>query len=286
MPSLLWLALSTLTLLYLANLYRRFSKHLRAAKASGIPYVVSPIHGVDLFWLITEHFWWPILRRLPTWATRDWIDVVSGDWIWNYRYTINQRLGSDTFLVVSPLGLILNVADPDVITQITTRRNDFPKPTRMYKTLDVYGKNVVSHEGVEWRRHRKITSPPFTEKNNHLVWAESLYQAQNMLMSWVGKEGKGDSGTVESVPKDAMRLSLHVISRAGFDVRCLWPGVDDTDEKAIAQGAMTSNIIPEGHTMSYVETMEMLLHRLIVVILFPEWFLSRSSSTRAIPLDR
>lgn len=64
---------------------------------------------------------------------------------------------------------MLHVADAEAIAQITTRRNDFPKPIGMYSSIDLFGKNVVSTEGAFWRHHRKITSPPFTEKNNHLV---------------------------------------------------------------------------------------------------------------------
>jgi cytochrome P450 len=42
-------------------------------------------------------------------------------------------------------------------------RNRFCKLVEGYKLLDVYGRNVLTTEGEEWRVHRKITAPSFTE---------------------------------------------------------------------------------------------------------------------------
>ena len=108
----------------------------------------------------------------------------------------------------------------------------------MYGGVDIYGKNVVSTEGAMWRHHRKITSPPFTEKNNFLVWQESLHQAQSMVTSWVRPDVRA-SGPLWDIAAQSMRLSLHVISKAGFGVRLPWPHEQDDLE------------VPEGHTLTY-----------------------------------
>lgn len=158
---------------------------------------------------------------------------------------------------------MLIVADAEAVNQITTRRNDFPKPIEIYSSVDLFGKNVVSTEGAYWRHHRKITSPPFTEKNNHLVWVESLHQAQSMMTSLVG-EGQNESGPLKNVAAEAMRLSLHVISRAGFGVRLEWP-----HEEVNSQ-------IPKGHTLTYKIALERLLENIIVVMLTPKWLLRSS----------
>ena len=159
---------------------------------------------------------------------------------------------------------MLHVADAEAIAQITTRRNDFPKPINFYRSIDLFGKNVVTTEGAYWRHHRKITSPPFTEKNNHLVWLESLHQAQSMMAGWVDEKTHPDSGPIKDVATQAMRLSLHVISRAGFGVRLEWPHEE------------TSHQLPEGHTLTYKEALERLLENIIVVMLNPRWMLRHS----------
>lgn len=97
------------------------------------------------------------------------------DWPWNLRYAPFAKMGTDTFLTVAPGGIILYTADADVISQITTRWTDFPKPTPLYRSVNIYGKNIVSSEGPAWRYRRKLTSHSFGEKNNQLVW-EGGYQ--------------------------------------------------------------------------------------------------------------
>lgn len=183
------------------------------------------------------------------------------DWGWTHKHSIFERVGSDVFIIVSPGKNMVSVADADAITQITTRRVDYPKPIEIYGSLDVYGKNVVSTEGAIWRHHRKITSPPFTERNNRVVWQESLHQAKAMMAGWMGPDDKV-SKPLYDVSDQAMRLSLHVISRAGFDVRLTWPHEDDGTQEA-----------PEGHKLTFKDALTHLLENLLVVLIFPKWMM-------------
>ena len=210
---------------------------------------------------------------------RTWLDFVLPEFSWDQRHEIFQRVGSDTFLTCSPGGLAFWTADPAVISQITTRRNDFPKPTKMYTSLDIYGKNVVSTEGAEWRHHRKSTSPPFTEKNNHVVWAETLDQTQAMLESWVGQDGKGNK-TVDRIMDDTMRLSLHVISRAGFGRKIEWPSAEANAMEHAAYNDPSkikneADDIDPGHKMSYTYSLHCLLDNILLQFIMPRWVLSR-----------
>jgi len=187
---------------------------------------------------------------------------MAPDWTWYMLHEPFSKLG-DTFLVVAPSRNSLYVADAEAISQITSRRNDFPKPTELYKAVDIYGKNVVSTEGSVWRHHRKITSAPFTEKNNLLVWKESLHQAQSMVQGWMGS-GDGVSALVQHVAEDTMRFSLHVISRAGFGVRLSWPHEPEQSKPG------------KGHTMSYKDALGTLLENLPWVMLVPKHILGKS----------
>jgi cytochrome P450 len=278
MHYLLLIAPAALLVAYTANWYLCFHRNLQKAKASGIPYVLVPVFLFHRFWLVTHLIWVPYLRKLPEKYTK-WIDFTRPEFSWELRHEIFERVGSDSFLTVAPGGLAFWTADPAVITQITTRRNDFPKPTKMYTSVDIYGKNVVSTEGAEWRHHRKSTSPPFTEKNNHVVWAETLDQTQAMLKSWVGQDGKGNK-TVDRIMDDTMRLSLHVISRAGFGRKLEWPSdttsamqhADYTDPSKIKNEA---DDIDPGHKMSYTYSLHCLLDNILFQFLMPRWLLQR-----------
>ena len=277
MLSLLLLAPLALLGAVAINWYLCFRYHLRQAKASGIHYIVVPVFLFHRFWLVTHRLWLPIIKRFPEKYWAPWLDFVLPEFSWDQRHEIFERVGHDTFLTCSPGGAAFWTADPAVINQITTRRNDFPKPTHMYRSVDIYGKNVVSTEGAEWRHHRKSTSPPFTEKNNQVVWMETIDQTQAMVASWVGKDGKGNK-TVDRIMDDTMRLSLYVISRAGFGRKLEWP-TEDTKTQERDGNVDPSKIkneshdIDPGHTMSYTYSLHCLLDNILLQFLLPRWLL-------------
>ncbi len=157
--------------------YRKLMHHIAEAKASGIHYDVVPFFLVNRFFQISCIFLLPILRSLPESWTQPWLDLTQ-IWGWKRRYEPFAKRGVDTFLTVSPERTVLNTAEASVITQITNRRNDFPKALEVYDSLKIYGENVVVVEGQRWRHHRKIVSPPFSENNNGLVWQETLDQTR------------------------------------------------------------------------------------------------------------
>ncbi|KIW00139.1 uncharacterized protein PV09_08317 [Verruconis gallopava] len=264
-----------------------FVRNLRAAQRSGIPYIWAPWYGFDRKFLATEPLWWPIASRL--FPNAKWLYMIRADWSWYYRRAPFEAVGSDTVIMVNYYKNLMCTCDADVISQICARRNDFPKPIEVYAIMDIYGKNVVTVEGSEWRRHRKITGAQFNEKSNSLVWKESLFQAQEMMRCWkegiaggdrvvdAGRKGNVDEPSViYELSRDAMKMTLGVISRAGFGVRCLWPSADGKAEEDAHEGAMSSTTVPPGHVMSYVDSLETLLHHLIAVLLLPQWFLKFS----------
>ncbi|PNS20732.1 hypothetical protein CAC42_2977 [Sphaceloma murrayae] len=268
MSTITW-GILALFAIYYVNYFRCLFKNISAAKQSGLPYVITPIYFLNRKWLVQARLWLPLLRKLPPSIKGLWVDLLDNEWVWLLKREPFDRLNSNAFLVVAPGKISLFVADPDAISQITTRRNDFPKPVNIYTSVDIYGKNVVSTEGSIWRQHRKITSPPFTEKNNHLVWQESLHQAQSMISAWFqgDKQKKsGDSGPVVDVPAAAMRLSLHVISKAGFGVRLHWPHEEQQLKGKVGE-------IPTGHSMTYKDALSTLLENILAAFLLPQWML-------------
>ena len=280
MPSTIALILLALTALWALKIYRQFARNLAAAKASGIKYTCVPFFVVNRVYQLACIVIIPIVRCLPKSWTEPWFDMTLIDWEWARRYEPFRRYGSDTFLLVTPERNVLYTADADVISQMTARRNDFPKALEVYEVLKIYGNNVVTSEGQLWRHHRKITSPPFSEKNNHLVFTETLGQCQDMVDSWMDGD-KESSKTVHTVADDAMRLSLHVISRGGFGVRLEWPKKAKAAENGHVkpeEGNTSTASVPEGHAMSYADALGSLLHNLLPVLIVPKFLLSKQIS--------
>ncbi|EKG17626.1 Cytochrome P450 [Macrophomina phaseolina MS6] len=268
MASTLLITFSALAVLYFLNISRNFATNIVAARKSGIPYVVVPWKRYNILWLLTGDRLYPYLDKLPRSWTQNWLPFLKLEWVYEAKYEPFKRMGSDVIFVCSPSGKHLYVVNPEAIIDITTRRLDFPKPLEVYKTLQLYGENVVVTEGQHWRRHRKVTTPSFSEKNNRVVWDESLQQAQAILTHWT--RGRASSPTLHEMDADMMSLSLHIISKAGFGVRCLWPheeavGVDGQDER------LTSSKPPPGHTMSYKEAMSKLMKNVIWIPMLPKW---------------
>jgi len=96
-----------------------------------------------------------------------------------------------------------------------------------------------------------------------------------MLHSWIGRSGN-ESRTINSISVDTMRFSLHLISRAGFGVRLLWPNETSTGDTNQPHGMINSAQVPAGHTMSFKDALSTLLENLISVMLLPRWLLAWS----------
>ena len=276
--------------LYALKIYIQFARNLAAAKKSGIPYFIVPFYQANRLWQLSQGFVIPILRKFPSSWTEPWLELIVLDWGWDRKYEPFKRLGTDTFLAVSPQRNMLYTADADVIGQMTSRRNDFPKALEVYDSLRLYGNNVVTSEGQMWRNHRKIISPQFSETNNHLVWAETLEQSQAMVNGWCdGNTAKIGSKTIRTLKEDTMRLSLYVISRAGFGIQLQWP----TNEKAHADGdtkvkqvnGASSLEKSQGHTMSYTDALGSILHNIFWVLLLPPSILSNPSNVHIIEVS-
>ena len=105
-------------------------------------------------------------------------------------------------------------------------------------------------EGVTWQRHRKITSPPFNERNSGLVWKEAIRQAIDMQESWVDHS----KDEVTSTNADTLTLALHVLTAAGF-----------SQSYSFLSGPQT---LPSDHKMSYRNALSGVLTNIAPIIVF------------------
>lgn len=254
-------------------------QNIAAAKRSGLPYIIVPWDIYNSVWLPAYRSLRPLLEILPKSWTEDWLPYLIPGWVWEQLFHPFEKYG-DAFLTVSPGSVHIWLANAEAIHQVASRREAFPKPLEFYRILEIFGRNVVTTEGSEWKQHRRITSPAFNEKNNVLVFAEACNQAQGMLRKWTEAEGSGKL-TLEEVPRDTMRLTLHIISKIGFGVRLLWPGEAQNEQASARDTVYSSNNPPPGYTMGFEFALETLLENLPLVLVTPKWLLKRLPTSGA-----
>lgn len=189
------------------------------------------------------------------------------------RHEWFAKLG-ESFLVVSPGGLMMMTDNAETIRTVTLKREHFPKWTAAYSILRQFGENVLTTEGSVWRMHRKVTSASFNERNAALVFREAINQTQGMLRMWTGPSGETREEPLRTLQRDTMKLALNIISYVGFGMRLLWPGETHpagTDPKIVKYG---SHEPTDGHQLSFTDTMEILLHYLLLLLIVPRRILS------------
>ncbi|KAG9249563.1 cytochrome P450 [Emericellopsis atlantica] len=268
MPSIL-LGLAGLVAVWLLYALTSWRRHWQRAKASGIQCYLSPCSPQWIPWKITHRIWIPLIKLLPQSSWEAWLPPLTADFSWKWRYDHFDKYG-DTFVLVHPFGLHMFTAEASAISAITTRRDHFPKHTALYGILSQFGDNVVTSEGLLWRRHRRATAASFSERNIALAFAESIRQSLGLIRFWEITNGPG--ATLRTVERDTMRLALNIIGYVGFGLRLPWP--QETMPEDNAMSAKYGSVEPpEGYKMSFVTAIETLLENALTLLLVPSWLL-------------
>ncbi|EIM88971.1 cytochrome P450 [Stereum hirsutum FP-91666 SS1] len=176
--------------------------------------------------------------------------------IWREKHTIFQEAGWDGLANVSIIPRLRTqiwLSDAAAIKEVTMSRARFPKPVHQYRVLLLFGGNIVASEGDEWKRYRKVAAPAFSEKNNKLVWDETVKIMVDMFHTlW----NDAPEVTVDHCIEITLPIALFVIGVAGFGRKVSWK--DDT-------------VVPPGYTMSFKEALHVVSTGTIVKAIVPNW---------------
>ncbi|KAK4456724.1 cytochrome P450 [Cladorrhinum samala] len=246
-------------------------KNIAKARKTGLKYIVLPVSPVNLIWQLTFYIWVPIIKLLPKSLWEGWLFVLLPDWPFKTGQVHFEATGAETFIAVSPYDMLLFTEDAEVIHQITQRREAFPKDVAMYGILAIFGANVLTTEGHEWRKHRKLTAASFNEKNAASTFSESIKQAQGLLSTWFGPEGEklGTTKTISSLEHDSLVWALNIISYVGFGLRLLWPGQEVPQDVDSNMAKYTSFKPRAGHTLTFADSIAETLEKIVAIMLIP-----------------
>lgn len=187
-----------------------------------------------------------------------------------------REVKSDTFLAVSASGVLVLVCDADVTHDILSRKDDFPKSPEVYPMLDIFGRNVVTTNNLEWKKHRRVITPHFGENYNRLAWMKGLEKTELLTKSWrTPLPGQSHGRLITSTAEDFMRLTLHITFLNMFGRNLRWPnripaGPDDIE------GLSTDEEIPKNHTMTFQSCLHQVLEYCIVLLVAPNWYMNYS----------
>ncbi|KAF5533288.1 cytochrome P450 3A7 [Fusarium mexicanum] len=228
------------------------------AKAIGLPVLVTPIDPSNVPYLLCSSFLEPLLRKILPFGLGNFVEYNSRDWNYEQIHDLQERIG-DTFIIVSSKQIRVFTGNAKASDDLCRRRRDFVKAVALYKPLEIFGRNVVTTEGDDWVRHRRITTPPFNERNSALVWDESKRQATDMLKMWASNP----SGVVNP-QSDTMVLALHVLTAAGFG-------------RSYTFGSGLESAL-ENHSLTYRDSLSLILGNLFTAVFtatlnLPTWML-------------
>lgn len=190
------------------------------------------------------------------------------NWAFEDKFSSYAAAGIDIIAHVGvyPARGAFFVADPAAVKEITTYRSRFPKPVEYYGTLSFFGYNIVASEGEDWKRYRKITAPAFSDRNNRLVWDETVSIMNDLFdNAWENKK----EITIDHCLDLTLPITLFTISAAGFGHKLSWKG---------------GHTIPPGHKMTFKDSLYTVTTYIIPRLALPGWVMSLSKKGKEIVL--
>jgi len=195
-----------------------------------------------------------LLRFLPTPFYNQIRHAIYG---WEFRDKSEDRPKVDPiFLYVTPGQIEFWVQDVEIANAILTRRNDFVQSDIGSRIMGLFGRNVITEDGSEWSRHRKLIAPALNEKISDLVWKESCQQAKEMLDHFVDN----DAGQTDQSIAGLRTIAINVLGAAGYGISTRWKEQTQT--------------VQAGHSLTYIDTLHSVMNDFLWAIVLPAKWLT------------
>ena len=128
--------------------------------------------------------------------------------------------------------------------------------------------NRVQSNGDEWSRQRKVIAPIVNERISRSVWNESREQAEELSKHFLAQTEANQQSKSEPGPDSTIagfrRIAINVLAAAGYGQPRAWAA----DE--------SSEVIPQGHSMSYIGSLMVIIQHMPLIVFFPKWLLALS----------
>ncbi|KAJ9656997.1 hypothetical protein H2198_004597 [Neophaeococcomyces mojaviensis] len=288
---IVFLALYPLYLIYV------YFSNLLQAKRMNFPYVSVPL-------LVQNHPVWmvsgPMTRlwlkaRLPTFLFNRIALSIYGYEFFEARepftnYVEPQHradpnlIGSGkSYALVTSGRFEFHTWDAEIAREVAARPKDFCQFDIGNWVMGILGQNVLTTDGSEWARHRRIVAGAVTERVSSVVWNESIRQTRDFLTSITESSNDGSTKT-ESATTYRMfdlvkRIAVHVLYAAGMGNKIDFTlsenditDPDDSDKKA------GDTVKPSMH-LSYIDAVKIINENIagpniipnVILLNWPSW---------------
>lgn len=225
-----------------------------SARRIGLPIIVVPATWQDTVWVLLA----PLFRFLYHVPGFSWYKYSYLGCNMHTRHDTHAQLGTQAYIIVSPGRTEIVVADGPAVAELGGKYKKWDKPLDLYSLFAVFGPNVLSMNGEDWLRHRRIVNHGLAR--NDLVRESAAKQADQ----WLVTVKDGQTKTIKEIAEDMDMISSNVLNYAGF-------GQDNP-----FGGGNQLKQVPEGHTRSFADAMhfmsaEFLFAWIFTSIKLPKW---------------
>ncbi|KAE8146908.1 cytochrome P450 [Aspergillus avenaceus] len=271
-----------LLVIYGSYLALSFCRLRDRAYKTKLPCISFPISGLNLFFLaLFETRMVPYLVNAC--FSSSLVDHINNN-VFKYRWTVKDRFCKrygGVYMHVTPTTLTCMVSDATVAYQICTSRRSFTKPLHLYESIAIYGPNVITLEGSQWAHHRRCTAMTFNEKNNALVWEESIRQTTEMVQHWIQQHSQNPHEFVlTDAREDILKLTLNIICSVAYGVKLPFKPIQRITADSTGGLFRDATTPPPGYHFTFRSVMEYMNKNLITVFMansfLPKW-LSRAA---------
>ncbi|KAF2208629.1 hypothetical protein CERZMDRAFT_48985 [Cercospora zeae-maydis SCOH1-5] len=264
MPSYIALGAAILIGWYLSTYLYNFIRNTIHARKSGLPWFFVPWDQNSFFWMVASVPLRPYLSRmLPAWI---WKRLALTIYSFEFQEKLQpyedfaRPMGNElSYVMVTPGLWEVSTRDPEVGYEILRRPRDFVQHHLTSMFMSRFGGNLLTADGDDWHRQRRVVAGTITEKISKAVWQESVVQTESMIEE-VFRGGAEKQAATKRMFDYMKKITINVLSGVGMGESIDWK--NDKDAK------------PEpGHRMTYIQAVNTVINAVAGPIILPSWFL-------------
>lgn len=144
--------------LWLVSNFYSLTRNYLSARKIGAPMFIIPWNIYNPVWMIAAV---PLVVPLEKYIPASWyrtLNLATYGFEFRSKEDIFVEDGNDAIVLVTSGPVEVSVRDPEVSSEILKRLKDFPATDVVAVIMNVFGPNLISTNGEDWTRQRKLVS--------------------------------------------------------------------------------------------------------------------------------